>query len=154
MESLRHETLKVLQVLLTRSFKSWTIFPLPCRNFVISIIPQVSSVCSSNVCRGTVWAANPHHPWLDHDLGVGNDPVKFWKMPPAAPPLAAVIFWPVVSFQLPGEGWGEPGQRSQWVCEAQAEWPCRRMWCVLSAAGETSSVLWKLIAPVNATAPN
>lgn len=37
-------------------------------------------------------AVNPHHPWLDHDLSVGNELVKVWKMPPAAPPLAGVVF--------------------------------------------------------------
>jgi len=78
-----------------RSFKSQTIFPLHCRYLlIIAITPQSSSLSSSDVCRaqGTVLAANPCYPWLDDDLGLGSDLVKGWKMPPAAPPLAAVIF--------------------------------------------------------------
>lgn len=118
--------LKVPQVLLMRNFKSWTIFPLPFRNFIISVILQVSSVCSRNICRtwGMFWAENSHHPWLDHDLSVGNDLVKVWKMPPAVLPHTGAVFWPAVLFQLTGECWGEPGHKSQWVWVALQEDVC------------------------------
>lgn len=56
--------------------------------------------------------------WL---LSVGNDLVEAWEMPPAAPPLAAVVFWPAVPFQLTAECWGEPGQRCHWVWRALQE---------------------------------
>ncbi|PKU41164.1 hypothetical protein llap_8535 [Limosa lapponica baueri] len=78
---------------------------LPRNLLTISIIPKASSRSSSDVCRtwGTILAANPHYPWLDPDLGLGSDLVKDWKMPPAAPLFAAVVFWSAAALQPAAE---------------------------------------------------